>query len=136
MSPRSPCPKLLKLDMHVAHPGTAEANILSSVTSACLQKVTIARMWLSERNGSGQGVDWEVFDDPLYRLTSQSKKLRVDFRLGEDCRTREMSEMIVESPQRRDEWNENHLCSGRGWKRERYPLFSVRSLIKVDTLPQ
>ena len=65
-------PKLRELQIYVKNTGAREANILCSITSASLQKVTIiceddslSRMW-------GK-IDWGIFDDPLCRLADQLK---------------------------------------------------------------
>jgi len=64
----------------VAHPGNEEVDILTSITSTRIQKITLVhqsspRSWFY--------ADWGSFDDPLRRLVDQSeckRGLEVDFR--------------------------------------------------------
>jgi hypothetical protein len=66
----------------VTYPGIEEANLVSSITSTNIQKVTFVHesvVW----GLSGFGVNWGVLDDPLCRLVDRSgckRGLVVDFR--------------------------------------------------------
>ena len=59
-------------------PGTEEVDILSSITSASIRKVTLVR------DSSWYNIDCEIFDEPLCRLVDRSGRtceLEVDFRI-------------------------------------------------------
>ena len=64
-------------------PGTEEVDILSSITSAGIQKISLTYRrpaWIF----SSRDIDWEVFDEPLCRLVDRSGRtceLEVDFRI-------------------------------------------------------
>jgi len=64
------------------HPGTEEANVLSSITSTRIQKVTLLHEY-SLWDFPSYDIEWEVFDESLCRLADQSEcgwGLEVDFR--------------------------------------------------------
>ena len=67
-------------------PGTEEVDILSSITSASIQKISLTYWrpgWTSSQRNSD--IDWEVFDGPLCRLVDLSRhtrELEVDFRVA------------------------------------------------------
>jgi len=64
-------------------PGRAEVDILSSITSTGIQKISLA-LQLPRWTNSWRGVKWEIFDEPLYRIADRSgrtHKLEVDIRL-------------------------------------------------------
>ena len=68
--------------MVIRPPGIKEADILSSVHSTGIQKVTLVYRFFPSL--AQQGIDWEIFDGPLRRLVDQLRcthRLEVDFRI-------------------------------------------------------
>ena len=66
--------------------GTEEVDILSSITSASIQKISLT-YWCPDRISSqrNRDIDWEVFDGPLCRLVDLSRRTReleVDFKVS------------------------------------------------------
>jgi len=68
----------------VTYPGQEEANLISSITSTSVQKVTFVHeslVWGFE----SRHVNWGILDDPLCQLVDRSRckrELEVDFRLA------------------------------------------------------
>jgi hypothetical protein len=66
-------------------PRTEEVNLVSSITSANIQKVKFVLaplVW----DFVGRGVNWGILDDPLCQLVDRSRckqELEVDFRFGD-----------------------------------------------------
>ena len=64
-------------------PGRAEVDILSSITSTSIQKISLV-LQRPHRVISWRGIKWEMFDEPLYRIADRSgrtHKLEVDIRV-------------------------------------------------------
>jgi len=69
--------------MAVSAATIAKTNLISSITSANIQKITFvySRLWLLPFR---RGVEWRNFDDALYRLANRSEckdGLEVDVRV-------------------------------------------------------
>ena len=64
-------------------PGTEEVDILSSITSASIRKVSLT-YWRTARNSLLYNIDFGIFEGSLCRLVDRSGrtcKLEVDFRI-------------------------------------------------------
>ena len=73
----SHCRELRELEIPVSDPGTEVVNLLSSITSASIQKVTFVVSSTLRRIA-----DWRNLNDPLCRLVDQSGykyEVEVDF---------------------------------------------------------
>ena len=71
-----------ELEPIVNCPGTEGVNILSSITSTCIKKVSLVYRCVLWRP-SWRDINWDIFDEPLYRLVDQlerTHKLKMDFR--------------------------------------------------------
>ena len=63
------------------YPGTGGVKTLSSVTSTCIQKVSLIYLYRT-RGPSWLDITWQIFDAPLCQLIDQSRcTLEVDFRI-------------------------------------------------------
>ena len=74
----SRCRGLQELELSVRSSGTEEMDILSSITSASIRKVSLVR------DSSWYNIDCGIFDEPLCRLADRlgrMRKLEVDFRI-------------------------------------------------------
>ena len=63
--------------------GTEEVDILSSITSASIRKVSLT-YWRTARNSSWSNINCGIFDEPLCRLADRlgrTRELEVDFRI-------------------------------------------------------
>ena len=69
--------------MSVRGPGTEEVDIVSSITSASIRKVSFAYQ-RTARNSSWYNINCGIFDEPLCRLADRlgrTRELEVDFKI-------------------------------------------------------
>ena len=66
----SPCRELRELELVVRRPGNWEAEIISSITSLSIRKVTLAYRLLIP-GSSARAVNWGAFDEPFCRLVDR-----------------------------------------------------------------
>ena len=69
-APLSRCRELQGFKLVMIYPGEIEVEVLSSITSTNIQKVSLVYLWLF-RGSSWQDVNWEIFDKPLCRLADR-----------------------------------------------------------------
>ena len=79
----SRCRALQELELDSMLPGGAEVDILSSITSTSIQKISLV-LQRQHRVISWRGIKWEMFDEPLYRIADRpgrTHKLEVVIRV-------------------------------------------------------
>ena len=91
----SRCQELREFEISVAHPGSEEVALVSSISPTSIQKVIfVCQPFVRDPSRSDTG--WEILDIPLYQLADQLRRkrvLEVEFRLmgtgvtGENGRT-------------------------------------------------
>lgn len=124
----SHCRELRELEITAVYLGTGEANILSSITSTKIQKITFTHQYptwgLPEREA-----DLRILDDPLCQLVDRSEGkwvLEVNFRVmgvaamgGEEARTVGIADSLAKF---REKGRVRAVCVGLdGGERVIYP---------------
>ena len=77
----SRCRELRQLGLSIAHPGTEEVDILSSITSARIRRVCLIGCG-PVLNPTWHDINCNIFDEPLCRLADRlgrTRELKVDF---------------------------------------------------------
>lgn len=79
----SRCRELQEVELVVTYPGNNEINILSSITSTNIRRISLVCL-CSAWDFSWRDINWEIFDESLCRLADQlgrTHELEVDFRV-------------------------------------------------------
>ena len=82
----SNCPELRELEINAWHPGTVELDLISSITSTNIRKITFTQSLAPNRPTVPDHPNWTRLDNSLCRLVDRSEcglRLEVGFRAAD-----------------------------------------------------